>query len=272
MGLFRRGRVESRSDLGHHVRPSGAGTNGKVGIPLTGREGPALHPDPGAKVFDDVPVWFRRLAEVPGFQGVLLDRPTSSQPEHAERPWVYFGCDPITGEVKFRNLQWPGSIGSDRWPPSEFGHGWSPAQRVAFGGEDLGPTASIDDVVQALWPALDLPGVGIDYHFLLQNAVERLWKIRDVEEGARQALIRVAELDRSLAEAHPDSLTIFGVDRNQFVGSRSLERLAAVYEQLGDLQAAFDVTVFASRFDQLESRRRRLAKKLGHVNLNRETE
>ena len=172
-----------------------------------------------------------------------------------------------TDEVKFRKLQWPGSIGSKRWSPSEFGHGWSPAQRAAFGDEDLGPTASVTEIVDSLWPKLNLPGVGLDYHFLLQQTVERLWKKRDTEDIAREALIVIAELDRNLAEVHPASLTFAGNNGKEFVRSSSLERLSSVYEQLGELDAAYEVTVFAERFSQLRSRQERLSKKLSRVRI-----
>ena len=193
MALFRRRSKEREAE---HVPPRITGTDERgerFTSPFTGRSGPTLYPEPGVTVFDDVPIWFPRLADVPGFRGVLPDRPAHPQPEHTERPWVYFGCDPWTDEVKFRKLQWPGSIGSKRWSPSEFGHGWSPAQRAAFGDEDLGPTASVTEIVDSLWPKLNLPGVGLDYHFLLQQTVERLWKKRDTEDIAREALIRSEE-------------------------------------------------------------------------------
>jgi hypothetical protein len=49
----------------------------------------------------------------------------------------------------------------------------------------------------------------------------------------------------------------------QYFSSKSLERLAAVHEQMEDIEAAFEVTSFAAKYSQLDARHRRLAKKLG---------
>lgn len=226
-----------------------------------GDDRPPSFPEPGERLFPDVPVWFERFGDIPGLGIELEEVPGRMQLLGCkERPWVYVINDRSTGQ-DFRHLQWPGSPGFGEWTPNEYGHTWSPAARLFFGVEQRADR-SVDQIVADLMLALERPGTGVDYHFLLQGAVEELWKLREADSTARAALINVALMDRRLVTVVPDTLTIAPDKPGQYLRSGSLERLAATYELIGDLEAAFDVTTFALQFGQLDSRHRRLAKKL----------
>jgi hypothetical protein len=259
MGLFSR-RIKSDP-----TPPLEAGTRATeiLSRPFTGMQtGPAVYPEPGQRKYPDVPTWFRRLGDVPRLDVEFPDAaPRSALPGCNERPWVYFGGGPAP-EPEFRHLQWPGSHGFGEWGPNDFGHTWSPAQRMFFGVEQA-PGRSASQILIGLWPALERPGTGLDYHFLLQGAVEELWKIRESDPDARSSIITVASIDQRLATALPECMLIEPDQPGRYLTNRCIERLAAVYEQLGDLDSAFEVTTFASQFGQLDSRHRRLAKKLG---------
>lgn len=221
-----------------------------------------IQPEPGVRAYSDVPLWFERFGDIPGLE---VDIPSfgnrSSLLGHDERPWVLTsGGSP--SDQKYQDLQWPGTKGFGEWTPTTYGHNWSPAQRLFFGFEPVGGRTSTQ-IVDNLWPTLEVPGTGLDYHFLIQGAVEQLWKIRETDVDARASIIRVATLDRELVKALPESIFV-GLGKDQpSARDQCLERLAAVYEQLGDLESAFDVTTFALQFGQMEPRHRRLAKKLG---------
>jgi len=254
MGLFSRKPKQSERSVAARKIPAAGG-----------RAAPSvIRPEPGQRLFQDVPVWFERMGDIPGL-GAQLPTPPSRATllGCAERPWIYAGKHADnTGE--FRLLMWPGSKGFGQWTPSDFGHNWSPAQRLYVGVEQA-PGRTPAQIKADLWPTLERPGVGVDYHFLLQGAVEELWKIRDSDPDARSALIEVATIDWQLFEAFPECMLIEPDRPGQYLSSKSLERLAAVHEQLGDLESAFNVTSFAVRYGQMDARHRRLAKKLGHT-------
>ena len=259
MGLFSR---RNRSD--RPPAPSSAGQRQaprSTPVPFSGnRTGTPVFPEPGTRLYPDVPIWFERMADIPGLDPELPPTPPrTSLVGCYERPWVYFGGGPAP-ETEFRHLQWPGSRGFGQWTPSEFGHGWSPAHRL---GVEQRPGRSAGQIVDELWPTLERPGVGLDFHFLLQGAVEELWKIRDSDPAARSSLVTVASIDMKLFEVFPECMLVEPDRPGQYFSSKSLERLAAVHEQLGNVEAAFEVTSFAANYSQLDARHRRLAKKLG---------
>ena len=221
-------------------------------------------PHPGVRVFDDVPIWFTRFGDIPGITYSLgSPEPTAGRSRLAgsnERPWIQERRSP-EGKLEGRSLQWPGTPGRRGWEPSHFGHTWSPAHRIAF-NEPPEPSIALPNLFEWLTDALDLPGKALDYHFAIQFATENLWKRRD-QDDFLQALVEVATLDLLLVQAVPETLATFAAEGTPYFRSEALERLAAAHEQLGNLEAAYEVTVVAGRFDQLEPRRKRLAKKLG---------
>ena len=201
--------------------------------------GPLEFPEPGQTLYDGVPKWFPGFTSIEGVDSDLMaETPRARAVPEPQRPWIYHGDG-------FKNLAWPPmGAKSPAWERTQF--------RYARG-------TAPQKVLEGLRRDLRLPGIGEDYHFLLQNAVEALWVDRDEFEGARETLLLVANADLQLALALPE----WTRHQDQFLSIRSLERLAAVLEQLGRIQDAYDVTVIAEQFDQLESRRNRLKKKLG---------
>lgn len=264
MGFFARRRDDMEKPQAGSA--TGADQSSSVEVFSGDHEGPPMFPEPGARAFDDLPLWFPRLRDIPN---LAADLPKPNKQTQllgvGERPWVYFGKG-LDRKSPYKLLMWPGTVGLADWEPDEesgYGHNWSPAHRSMYFGVEQGPGRSADEIVEELWPTLELPGTGLDYHFLLQGAVAELWKLRDANPAARAALVRIATIDRQLVEALPETMALNIGKADGFLINESLERLAAVYEQLGDLDAAFEVTTFALRFDQLEPRHRRLAKKLG---------
>lgn len=243
MGWFRRNRLTD---------PSGAPRAAKAAPRLAAQSqisptspsyrdcglGPLELPEPGETLYAGVPKWFPGFTSIEGIDSDLMRGvPRELALPESQRPWIYHG-------ERFKKLQWPSTaFRGPAWERTQVRHTRGTAPQ---------------EVLEVLRRDLRLPGVGEDYHFLLQNAVEALWADRDTFDDARETLLLVANADLQLALALPE----WTRHRDQFLGLRSLERLAAVLEQLGRIQDAYDVTVIAEQFDQLEKRRNRLKKKL----------
>jgi hypothetical protein len=226
----------------------------------------AIRPEPGQQAVADVPIWFERMADIPGLKvNPPIPPPRESLPGCRERPMIVDGGEGASG------LVWPGTEGLNR-AFVKFGSALaksdvlatssSPAARLHFEVEHP-PGRSAEQITSDLWLMLERPGEGLDYHFLLQGAVEDLWKIRESDPTARTNLIEIATIDMQLFAAFPEWMLVGPSRPGEYLRSTSLERLAAVHEQLEDLESAFNVTSFAVQYGQLEPRHRRLAKKLG---------
>ena len=199
---------------------------------------PLEFPEPGQTLYPEVPKWFPGFTSIEGIDSDLMrGAPSGLALPKPQRPWIYHG-------ERFKRLEWPSTgFRSPAWERTQFRYTRGTAPQ---------------EVLEGLRRDLRLPGVGEDYHFLLQHAVEALWADRDSFDDARETLLLVANADLQLALALPE----WTRHRDQFLRISSLERLAAVLEQLGRIQDAYDVTVIAEQFDQLETRRNRLKKKL----------
>lgn len=176
-----------------------------------------------------VPTWYRRLADIPGI-GYAGDPTLAARlPERLATPKVQ----------RFEEL--PSSL----WWTTRDGSGSSSPAR------EFGHTASDPETTQELrvrvLTALELPGEPMDYHFILQNAGEHLWK-RRVEQPQDLAL---AEwfwwLDVRLIEAHPEMVRI-SPDKDEFLTVYAFERIVGVYLREGHIEDALAASERFARF------------------------
>ncbi|CAL9374903.1 hypothetical protein SUDANB151_00925 [Streptomyces sp. enrichment culture] len=182
--------------------------------------------------------WFERMASIPGMAfggspGVVRDR----LPEAGVRP--------------------DESFGSAMWPISEGHTSATPASRhVAHDvhGEEL---------IAQVWEAVELPGSAMDYHFVLQNAVERLWSTRRAHPAALELLEVFALLDLELMEAAPEAVSFEDMEPERFVRVTSVPRLIGLLEREGAFVEALTVARRLVRFGQGEDAVARLSEKTG---------
>lgn len=122
--------------------------------------------------------WFERLASIPG---------------------MAFGGSPgvVPGELLGAGVRPDESYGSPMWPTPQGSTSATPAS------QHVPSDARGEDLVVRVWEALELPGSAMDYHFVLQGAVERLWSTRGSYPAALELLEVFALLDLELMEAAP---------------------------------------------------------------------
>jgi hypothetical protein len=201
-----------------------------------------------------VPAWFRRFGEIPGV--------AYTSPEQIDRLSLA-GHDDVPEVQTFRfggepkeTLFWPGGDGSG-------GGSRSPASyraSSAFPDRRNVPAAA---VLRNLCECLELPGEPSDYHFLIQNVADELWRRRRNEPGLLGEVERLCWLDISLVQACADALShvIDGQRRVYWITGFSL--LIQLYEERGDLSDALKVAEIASGYGQYEDARQRLLWKTG---------
>jgi len=80
-----------------------------------------------------------------------------------------------------------------------------------------------EELVVRVWEALELPGSAMDYHFILQNAVDRLWSTRNADPRALEMLEVFALLDLELMEAAPQAVSFDGTEPMAFVRPRGAD-------------------------------------------------
>ncbi|BFO23170.1 hypothetical protein SHKM778_95580 (plasmid) [Streptomyces sp. KM77-8] len=149
------------------------------------------------------------------------------------------------------------SFGSAMWPIPEGHTSATPASRhVAHDvhGEEL---------IARVWEALELPGSAMDYHFVLQNAVERLWSTRRAHPAALELLEVFALLDLELMEAAPEAVSFEDMEAGRFVRVTSVPRLVGLLEREGAFVEALTVARRLVRFGQGEDAVARLSGKTG---------
>ncbi|MER6297042.1 hypothetical protein ACWIFK_22655 [Streptomyces althioticus] len=114
-----------------------------------------------------------------------------------------------------------------------------------------------------MWEALELPGSAMDYHFVLQNAVDRLWSTRNADPRALEMLEVFALLDLKLMEAAPQAVSFEGTEPMAFVRVTSVPRLIGLLEREGAFAEALAVAKRLTRFGQGEDMMIRLSEKVG---------
>lgn len=175
--------------------------------------------------------WYARMADIPQIQ--FRGSPGVSRASLAEarvRPRTGYGGD---------YLMWPSPQGETSA---------SPAHQRAFHDTTA---MNRDDLVRWVWEGLEVPGEPSDYHFLLQGAVERLWKCRGSDpEGLRFVEI-FGYLDLALIEAAPQAVTLDRGDGPQgFVHILTLDMLLILLEREGAFREALALSRRAERFGE----------------------
>ncbi|MBS1676689.1 MAG: hypothetical protein JST08_04800 [Actinobacteria bacterium] len=112
----------------------------------------------------------------------------------------------------------------------------TPAQQYRDG--DFGEAKTVDEVLQQLGEALELPGNPSDYHFLIAAAQERLWKFRFREPKALAEIERLCFLDIELVRARPGIIAPYreGEPTLHMAVFESLNRLYSKEGYLTELQ------------------------------------
>ncbi len=104
----------------------------------------------------------------------------------------------------------------------------------------------------------------MDYHFVLQDAVSRLWGSRRSNPDGLELLEVFALLDLELMEAAPQAVSfdVAGAERS-FVHVTSVPRLIDLLEREGAVVEALGLAQRLTRFDQGEDLVTRLSEKVG---------
>ncbi|GAA4145662.1 hypothetical protein GCM10022285_50820 [Streptomyces tunisiensis] len=119
------------------------------------------------------------------------------------------------------------------------------------------------ELIARVWEALELPGSAMDYHFVLQNAVERLWSTRRAHPAALELLEVFALLNLELMEAAPEAVSFEDMEAGKFVRVTSVPRLIGLLEREGAFVEALAVARRLVRFGQGEDAVARLSEKTG---------
>lgn len=180
--------------------------------------------------------WFERLASIPG---------------------MAFGGSPgvVPGELLGAGVRPDESYGSPMWPTPQGSTSATPAS------QHVPSDARGEDLVVRVWEALELPGSAMDYHFVLQGAVERLWSTRGSYPAALELLEVFALLDLELMEAAPQAVSFDDTDPVSFVRVTSVPRLVGLLEREGAFTEALAVAKRLTRFGQGEDTVGRLSEK-----------
>lgn len=182
--------------------------------------------------------WFERMAAIPGIA-------FSGSPGVVREALPGAGVRPDE------------SYGSPMWPTSEGSTSATPASRhVPF-------EARGTELIARVWEALEVPGSAMDYHFVLQGAVDRLWSARGREPAALAALEVFALLDLELMEAAPQAVSFDApAAPNTFVRVSSVPRLIGLLEREGTFAEALELAGRLARFGQGQDVAARLKEKV----------
>ncbi|SFL67227.1 hypothetical protein SAMN05192584_1245 [Streptomyces pini] len=125
------------------------------------------------------------------------------------------------------------------------------------------PDADGAELATKVWEALELPGSAMDYHFVLQGAVDRLWSSRRSYPGGLALLEVFALLDLELVEAAPQAVSFDGPPvPGTFVRIASVPRLVSLLEREGAFTEALALARRLARFGQGEDAVTRLSEKI----------
>lgn len=144
------------------------------------------------------------------------------------------------------------------WPTPEGSTSATPASR------HVPSEARGAELVARVWEALELPGSAMDYHFVLQGAVDRLWSSRRLDPGELTLLEVFALLDLELMEAAPQAVSFdAAAPPTSFVHVTSVPRLVGLLEREGAFTDALHLARRLTRFQQGEDTVARLSEKVG---------
>ncbi|MFD4132545.1 hypothetical protein [Streptomyces goshikiensis] len=148
------------------------------------------------------------------------------------------------------------SYGSPMWPIPGGSTSATPAS------QHVPMEASGAVLVTRVWEALELPGSAMDYHFILQGAIDRLWTARRSYPSGLELLEVFARLDLELMEAAPQAVS-FDADVRPvtFVRVTSVPRLISLLEREGAFTEALALAQRLARFGQGEEAVARLLDK-----------
>lgn len=190
------------------------------------------------KIGRNVDTWFERMAAIPGMC-------FSGSPEVVR--------DAIPGAHDRPD----GSYGSLMWPSRDGSTSATPASR------HVPPEASGAQLVARTWEALELPGSAMDYHFILQGAVDRLWASRRSDPSRLELLETFTQLDLALIEAAPQAASFDETPSpTTFVRIVSVPRLVSLLEREGAFAEALELARRLARFGQGEEAVAQLSEKL----------
>ncbi|MFJ7209725.1 hypothetical protein ACIQWR_40105 [Streptomyces sp. NPDC098789] len=108
-------------------------------------------------------------------------------------------------------------------------------------------------LIARVWEALELPGSAMDYHFVLQGAVDHLWAGRQSYPSGLELLEVFAQLDLELMETAPQAVSFDpDVEPITFVRVTSVPRLISLLEREGAFMEALALAQRLARFSQGE--------------------
>jgi hypothetical protein len=143
------------------------------------------------------------------------------------------------------------------WPTVDGSTSATPASRhVPFDAHGA-------ELVTRVWEALELPGSAMNYHFVLQGAVDRLWSVRRADPAGLELLEVFALLDLELMEAAPQAVSFDDAADAPatFVRVTSVPRLIGLLEREGAFTEALELARRLARFGQGEDVVARLSEK-----------
>ena len=176
--------------------------------------------------------WFRCFAEVPGVAYPSDPQRRARLPERDAVP-----------EVHTYNFEGKRSV-SLSWTARDGSTSASPVHRLAFG--NLASETSEQSRERVL-SALELPGELMDYHFVIQSVLERLYTRRRAEPKHLPFVEWLAWFDAKLVESHQSSFRI-SLDNHDYINVFALSFLVELHEREGYLHEALALAERFARF------------------------
>jgi hypothetical protein len=171
-----------------------------------------------------VPEWFRRFGDIPGIG--------YAAPEQIDRSSLA-GCDAIP---EVHTFQFDGQEETLIWPLCDGGSSSaSPAHFRAFSSfpdtraAELPATVLIRNVHEGL----ELPGEPADYHLLVQNTADALWRRRRNEPDLLGEVERLCWLDIGLVKVRGDAASDVIDGQRRFYSITGFWLLIQLYEDRG---------------------------------------
>jgi hypothetical protein len=177
-------------------------------------------------VFDDT-TWYPRLADVPD---------------------ISFAGSPSVDRRRLSRAVMRPSV-------SEWGLTWEDSSQMSSASpasehiEEQLDSLPTDELVLKTWETLELPGVLSDWHFVLQNAAQTLWRRRKTEPSALAACEEFARIDVELAAAYPRQFMIDAADPTRgYLSILTFDVLIKLYRAIDALPQALNIAKTAAAF------------------------